>query len=92
MYHGTDTMHHGTSYVYHGIPLFTMVYHGCTMVPFHKGPLCGHLTGTHCTMQLNRRKKLIIFIKLQMIFKNMHQCGKNQMAQYLAMAVQSFNY
>ena len=77
--------------VYHCLP-FTTVYHGCTMVLFHKGPLCGHLTGTHCTMQQNRKILIIIFTEWQMIFKSMHQCGKNQMAQYLAMAVQYFNY
>ena len=36
--------------VYHGIPLFTMVYHGCTVIPFHKGAHFGHLTGTRCTI------------------------------------------
>ena len=37
-------------------------------------------------------KKLIIIFTEWHIFKSMHQCGKNQMAQYLAMAVQYFNY
>ena len=32
IYHGSTRMYHGAVTLYHGIPLFTVVYHGCTMV------------------------------------------------------------
>ena len=32
VYHGTSYLYHGTVTPYHGIPLFSVVYHVCTMV------------------------------------------------------------
>ena len=36
IYRGSTRMYHGTVTWYHGVPLFTVVYHGCTMaVPWY---------------------------------------------------------
>ena len=92
--------YHGASYVYYGIPLFTMVYH-CS--PWYTMVITWYLFIRECIVvislgliaQYNKTEEkilIIIFTEWQMMFKSMHQCSKNQMAQYLATAVQYFNY
>ena len=86
--------------VHHGIPLFTMVYH-CS--PWYTMVVPWYLfirkrivvISLGLVAQYNKTEEkilIIIFTEWQMMFKSMYQCSKNQMAQYLAMAVQYFNY
>ena len=86
--------------VYHGIPLFTMVYH-CS--PWYTMVVPWYLfirerivvISLGLVAQYNKTEEkilIIIFTEWQLMFKSMHQSSKNQMAQYLAMAVQYFNY
>ena len=86
--------------VHHGIPLFTMIYH-CS--PWYTMVVPWYLfirerivvISLGLVAQYNKTEEkilIIIFTEWQMMFKSMHQCSKNQMAQYLAMAVQYFNY
>ena len=76
------------------VPWYTMVYHDCTMALFIRYRLRSSHWNTlrNATKQKKNKTKIIIFIELQMIFKSMHQCDKNQMAQYLTVVVQFYNY
>ena len=79
--------------VHHGIPLFTMVYHVVPWYLFIRERIVVILLGLVAQYNKTEEKILIIiFTEWQMMFKSMHQCSKNQMQQYLAMAVQYFNY
>ena len=86
--------------IHHGIPLFTMVYH-CSpwytmVVPWYLFIReCIVVTSLGLVAQYNKTEEkilIIIFTEWKMMFKSMHQCSENQMAQYLATAVQYFNY